>query len=59
MSVFSRGLLTCMALTMASMCVMLAAGRHDLAHVGVEGDAADGVLLAQQQVARQAPTVQA
>ena len=28
----------------------LAAGRHDLAHVGVERDAADGVLLAQQQV---------
>ena len=50
MSVFSRGRLTSIALTMASMCVVLAAGGHDLAHVLVEGDQADRVLLAQQQV---------
>ena len=47
MSVFSRGRLTCIALTMASMCVCWLRGRHDLAHVRVEGDAADRVLLAQ------------
>ena len=50
MSVFSRGLLTCIALTMASMCVCWLRGRHDLADVLVEGDQADGVLLPQQQV---------
>ena len=59
MSVFSRGRLTCIALTMASMCVCWLRGGHDLAHVGVEGDQADRVLLAQQQVARQAAAVQA
>ena len=50
MSVFSRGRLTSMALHDGVDVRLLAARRHDLPHVRVEGDAADGVLLAQQQV---------
>ena len=50
MSVFSRGLLTCIALTDGVDVRLLAARRDDLAHVRVERDQADGVLLAEQQV---------
>ncbi len=40
MSVFSLGLLTCIALTMASRWFWLTRGGNDLPHVGVEGDQA-------------------
>ena len=50
MSVLSRGRLTSIALHDGVDVRLLAARRDDLAHVLVEGDAADRVLLAQQQV---------